>query len=223
MNNINNEIADLIVNKTVEPADLNANEADETVETVEPAGLNANGADEPVEPAVPADLNANEADETLETTELTEPETQALETDVLNPDEDVATYTSKSETKVSAESEQSSSQALNTNVFISNVFKSADENGAKRDKTSFEVVLVKTESGMRMASVFFEETKTVRQIPVTNAEIGDVLDGGRVVGVKSGQQRRLYATKRITIDELDLSGLEWMPRHKNRKPLASHN
>lgn len=110
---------------------------------------------------------------------------------------------------------------ISKSIEISNVQKS-DIDGKKRDKTSVDIILVRSESTGGTAVVYYQDTMEIKELPATVGQVKTRLpDGGVVSAIKGGKTRRFYATLRLTLDDLAdkiaaIPDEAWQPRTKNR-------
>ena len=110
---------------------------------------------------------------------------------------------------------------ISKSIEISNVQKS-DIDGKKRDKTSVDIILVRSESTGGTAVVYYQDTMEIKELPATVGQVKTRLpDGGVVSAIKGGKTRRFYTTLRLTLDDLAdkiaaIPDEAWQPRTKNR-------
>lgn len=99
------------------------------------------------------------------------------------------------------------------------------------DDYAVDITFVKVlGSENRMISVFYEDTRTIKKVSNTTARLGDRLeDNGLVINIPRAEGQRVYATMRLTVDEVieklgdKFADLTWAPRTKKRKPKDDKN
>ena len=110
-------------------------------------------------------------------------------------------------------------------LWISNVLKPLTPLG-KPDVRCLDVIFVKTVNiGKRTGLVYHYDTKQVSKIDVTTECVGDCLpDGGVITHITRGNEKRVYGTIRLTLDDLldkfgdRIDAITWEVRTKTRKP-----
>lgn len=108
-------------------------------------------------------------------------------------------------------------------IEISNVSK-GDIDGQKRDKTAIDIILVRNRPQNRTAITLDTTTMEKKEVPFVEGMVQDKQFGDLfVLDIKKyNSQRPMYATLRLTLDDLTdriaaLPNEAWQPRTKNRR------
>ena len=152
-----------------------------------------------------------------------QPETPATESPAVEHSAPTLTDVFAADPTIAAEAAPTdvTTPTANATIEISNVSK-GDINGQKRDKTAIDVILVRNRPQNRTAIVLDTKTMQKSEVPFVdgmakNQRYGDSF----VMEVKKSNQRPVYATLHLTLDDLAdriaaLPDDVWQPRHKNR-------